>query len=725
MSWNDAPPPLVVGEYRIERRIGQGGMGVVYLAESPSGRRVALKIIRGEFVDDTDHRARFRLEIDAARQVSGAFTAAVLGADPDAEPPWMATQYFDAPTLSHRIREKGPLEESLVWRLGRGLAEALRDIHRAGLVHRDLKPSNVLLTDDGPRVIDFGIARVLEAEPLTRTGRILGTVSFMAPEQLSAPRAVGPEADVFALGAVLVYAATGHGPFDGETGTPPIAIAMKIAQEAPDLAGIPPGLRSVIEKCLCKNPSVRPSPDELLALLRGEEPDSAAVKTLLPEAASTAPEDPEGAPETKGAAEPAGSADSPRPRPRPRTFLLTALVVLAAVVAVPMMREGGAPEEPDDGKRSAPSASASPRPPGPLVEEAAATRPNGWAVWERKPTTRLARDVGDRPSCGASGPVLVCVQAGGLAERLDAASGRVVWSKRQGESNSSTGAVVGIAGGTVLVTNMNQEGLLALDLDSGDRLWSDPTADPRNVALRESTVTLTVPHVDGVRIKNRDARTGKVIASRTFPAGAWHDLFDAGGQGMYLLGYQADKGFVTSLAAFDPVTLRMTRKLATFTANPGTPVAADDEAFSFLSEDSSITRVGLRDGTVKRIPTGGGMPGVFRAQGDRIYTGRADGALASYDLRTGRRHWILDTDVESPSRPVFADGRLYTLAADGRIVCVSQATGQLLWRSAERRDPNRRLGNETEVIVEPVVLKSVVVGGTNTGSVFAVAPPRQ
>ena len=144
--------------------------------------------------------------------VSGAFTASVLGAD--ADPPWMATQYFDAPTLSERVRKNGASDGDVVWRLGRGLTEALRDIHRAGLVHRDLKPSNVLLTEDGPRVIDFNVARVLSAEPLTRTGKVLGTVSFMAPEQLSMPRDVGAAADVFALGGVLTYAATGRGPFD-------------------------------------------------------------------------------------------------------------------------------------------------------------------------------------------------------------------------------------------------------------------------------------------------------------------------------------------------------------------------------------------------------------------------------------------------------------------------------------------------------------------------------
>ncbi|GAA4053788.1 serine/threonine-protein kinase [Streptomyces shaanxiensis] len=136
----------------------------------------------------------------------------MLGAD--ADPPWMATQYFDAPTLSERVRKNGASDGDVVWRLGRGLTEALRDIHRAGLVHRDLKPSNVLLTEDGPRVIDFNVARVLSAEPLTRTGKVLGTASFMAPEQLSMPRDVGAAADVFALGGVLTYAATGWGPFD-------------------------------------------------------------------------------------------------------------------------------------------------------------------------------------------------------------------------------------------------------------------------------------------------------------------------------------------------------------------------------------------------------------------------------------------------------------------------------------------------------------------------------
>ncbi|WP_255953120.1 serine/threonine-protein kinase [Streptomyces odontomachi] len=320
----------MIGGYRIERRIGAGGMGVVHLAVSPSGRRVALKIIRGEFVDDPDRRARFRLEIDAARQVSGAFTASVVDADPDADPPWMATQYFAAPTLAERVRDAGAFEEDAVWTLGRGLAEALRDIHRAGLVHRDLKPSNVLLTDDGPRVIDFGIARMLAAEPLTRTGNILGTVSFMAPEQLSTPREVGPAADVFALGGVLAHAATGRGPFDSDTGTPPVTVAMKIVHDDPDLSAVPPGLRSVIGKCLLKDPAGRPSPAELLALLQGEERGERG--------------------EAYGAA--AGPAPEAAPRPAPKKPALrrssayalaiaASSAVLAGVLVGALLHDGG------------------------------------------------------------------------------------------------------------------------------------------------------------------------------------------------------------------------------------------------------------------------------------------------------------------------------------------------------------------------------------------------
>lgn len=263
---------MSIGHYQGERRIGAGGMGVVYLAASPSGREVAVKVIRKRYAEDPEFRARFRQEVAAARQVSGAFTAPVLDADPDAESSWMATTYIPAPPLSARVAEDGPLSSDDVWNLARGLAEALRDIHRVGLVHRDLKPSNALLTEDGPRVIDFGISRLVDSEPFTRTGKIMGTPPYMSPEQVRSPHDTGPAADVFALGSVLTYAATGHGPFDADSA---YAVAYKVVHEKPDLAGISGRLRPVIQSCLCKAPEDRPTPDELL---RGHMSRSAGAR---------------------------------------------------------------------------------------------------------------------------------------------------------------------------------------------------------------------------------------------------------------------------------------------------------------------------------------------------------------------------------------------------------------------------------------------------------------
>ncbi|MEU9924983.1 protein kinase [Streptomyces griseoluteus] len=712
MSWQDENVPSVVGEYRVERRIGAGGMGVVYLAVSPSGRRVALKIIRGEFVDDADYRARFRHEIQAARQVSGAFTASVVGADADADPPWMATQYFDVPTLSERVRENGPFGDSAVWRLGRGLAEALRDIHRAGLVHRDLKPGNVLLPEDGPRVIDFGVARVLSAEPLTRSGKVLGTVSFMAPEQLSSPREVGAAADVFALGGVLTYAATGRGPFDGDTGAPPIAVAMKIAHDAPDLAGVPPVLRAVIEKCLCKDPTGRPSAADLLALLQEQ-----GIETAGPE-------------EPEKTADPEGSEHGPRRRPRTRAYLLAAVTVIAATVTVPVFQGSGAGGAHGAKSSASPSVHASSTRAAPAIEAVAALRPKGWALWEKKATTATGRssDHDGLPSCAGTADVLVCTQVGVVAERIDVASGRTMWSRPSTGLSTDTGSVVGFAGKTVLVDDARidargREQLKSFDVRTGDLLWSAWVVSP-SFSVQKSTIT-TVDHPEAgrVRIDRRDARTGKLVGARTFPLGEYYTVFGGDDGVLYLLQAGVNEGFITSVAVLDNATLRTTKVLATFDENPGTPVAVDGDALFFLLEGKSVTRVTRADGSTERLPLQDAPKGSARMQGDTLYISRADGRLAAYDLRTGRRNWTVQTGGESPTRPVFADGQLYSLAIDGRVICVDAATGKPVWSSAARRDPNRSIASPFIERPEPVVLNGVVYTGSSTGSVFAVAPP--
>ena len=232
----EAELPDYTGHYRLESCLGSGGMGVVHLARSTSGMKLAVKVVHAEFAGDPEFRGRFRQEVAAARRVSGAFTASVVDADLDAERPWMATLFIPGPTLADQVKRNGPMDPAELRRLMAGLAEALRDIHRVGVVHRDLKPSNVLLAEDGPKVIDFGISRPKDSELRTETGKLIGTPPFMAPEQFRRPREVGPAADVFALGSVMVHAATGRGPFDSDS---PYVVAYQVVHDEPDLTGVP------------------------------------------------------------------------------------------------------------------------------------------------------------------------------------------------------------------------------------------------------------------------------------------------------------------------------------------------------------------------------------------------------------------------------------------------------------------------------------------------------
>ncbi|MFD8141788.1 substrate-binding domain-containing protein [Streptomyces sp. NPDC059708] len=302
--------PRTVGGYRLEGRLGAGGMGVVYRARSLSGRQVAVKVVRPELAGDPAFRQRFRREVAAVRQVSGAFTASVVDADPDAEAPWLATVFVPGPTLAERVQEQGPLPVAEVWLLAAGLVEALRDIHRVGLVHRDLKPGNVLLAQDGPRVIDFGIARAVdgsEVTALTGTGVVVGTPPFMAPEQFLRGE-VGPATDVFALGSVLVHAATGHGPFGGDHAH---AVGFRVVYEAPDLTGLPPELLPLVESCLAKAPAERPTVPGLLAALAAGPITAGVAGAPAPAPVDPGPPDGTGSPASAVGVAPAGGLGPP------------------------------------------------------------------------------------------------------------------------------------------------------------------------------------------------------------------------------------------------------------------------------------------------------------------------------------------------------------------------------------------------------------------------------
>ncbi|MFC5214422.1 serine/threonine-protein kinase [Streptomyces coerulescens] len=265
--------PPQIGAYRLLARLGAGGMGDVYLARSDRGRTVAVKLVRRELATQEEFRARFRQEVQAARQVGGFWTAPVLDADTEADVPWVATGYVAGPSLQQVVgHDHGALPERSVRILAAGLAHALKDIHAAGIVHRDLKPSNVLVTIDGPRVIDFGIARALETvdeSGLTRTGALVGSPGFMAPEQVRGDR-ITPACDVFCLGSVLAYAATGKLPF-GSIDSGAHALMFRIAQEEPDLEGMPEGIAELVRDCLRKDPGVRPTLDRILERTGAED----------------------------------------------------------------------------------------------------------------------------------------------------------------------------------------------------------------------------------------------------------------------------------------------------------------------------------------------------------------------------------------------------------------------------------------------------------------------
>ena len=270
-----AEDPQFIGSYRLRGVLGVGGMGRVFLGVSPGGRPVAVKVIRADLATDREFRARFRREVAVARQVSSQFTAPVIDADVDGPMPWLATAYVPGPSLADAVAEHGPLPTASVLELAAGLAEGLSAIHATGVIHRDLKPSNVLLAQDGPRVIDFGISQGADASALTGTGLVVGSPGFMSPEQAEG-RQVGPSSDVFSLGAVLAFAATGHGPF-GSGSTP--ALVYRVVYRPASLDQVPAEVRALIERCLAKDPRQRPTARDILAETGLAHP----TETWLPE----------------------------------------------------------------------------------------------------------------------------------------------------------------------------------------------------------------------------------------------------------------------------------------------------------------------------------------------------------------------------------------------------------------------------------------------------------
>lgn len=439
--------PDRVGAYRVLARLGEGGMGVVYRGRSPGGRAVAIKVIRESFAADPEFRARFRREVAAAARVTGAFTAPVLDADPEAAEPWLVTAYLPGLSLREAVSIFGELPEPAVRQLAAGLAEALVEIHRAGLAHRDLKPGNIMLTADGPKVIDFGIARPEDATSITRIGRTIGTPGFMSPEQASG-HLVEPASDLFSLGSVLIFAATGHEPFgEGDTRT----VQQRVQRAQADLRGITaPWLLDLLALCQRLDPAERPAAAWVLDRL-GAEPaaDTAWLPAPIAEeigrrathARETTGESEvstEPSPETSRMAEetvdpPALPAEDTPAEPRwrfpiSRRDLLVggALAVgsAAAAIAGARLLRPGEPEAAAGPATAAPPPSTSPTPP-----------PAGIVKWRTKVSDYY-------PEVHRAGGVIVGVGQDRGVHGLDAATGRPLWRKEGGNESGATGDVV-------------------------------------------------------------------------------------------------------------------------------------------------------------------------------------------------------------------------------------------------------------------------------------------
>ncbi|MFF8508567.1 protein kinase [Streptomyces sp. NPDC015492] len=454
--------PRRIGPYEVLARLGAGGMGEVFLGRVGSGADgtfVAVKTVRRDVAGDPAFRDRFRREIRVAALVDSPYAAAPLGGDADAEVPWLATAYVPGPSLSQAVRRGGALPVPTVRALGAGVARALADLHRAGVLHRDLKPGNVMLSVDGPRLIDFGIARSDAATTMTATGVMVGTPSFMSPEHVAGARRVTAASDVFCLGSLLCYAATGEDPFgDG----PLAAVLYRVSQAEADLSRLPEELRETVAGCLAADPADRPAPEALAELLGGDAPRVfpwpghirehigeygtelaqlvAAGGPLLaagtgagPGAAGPAAPGPHSqATQARPAAPPgpAAAPDAPARRGRRAVALAAALAVVAGGVGAYLLWPEGAPKQPRPAKAAPPAASAAPRIPGVdgrgladssgVVPQNTAQRPAGWKPWQ-------ARLKAPALGCSAGEKVLVCRTTDGRYEALDPADGHRLW----------------------------------------------------------------------------------------------------------------------------------------------------------------------------------------------------------------------------------------------------------------------------------------------------------
>ncbi|WP_406459206.1 PQQ-binding-like beta-propeller repeat protein [Streptomyces sp. NBC_00876] len=686
--------PRRIGPFEVLGRLGAGGMGLVYLARSASGRRVAIKTVRTELAEDQLFRVRFTREVEAARAVSGFYTAAVVDADPRAAVPWLATAYVPAPSLEEIVNECGPMPTQAVRWLAAGIAEALQSIHGAKLVHRDMKPSNVLVVEDGPRVIDFGIASGVSNTRLTMTNVAVGTPAYMSPEQARDSRSVTGASDIFSLGSTLVFAATGHAPFHGAN---PVETVFMLLREGPDVSGLPDDLRPLIESCMQMDASMRPTPAELQAqlaphLFASGGDDSGTASAWLPADATAMIEQRRGGGRAVAAATPAAPAPvPPAPQQPPGT-------------------------DRDSAWRSGADLRPPPAPPARVPDAGGPVRLSGVQVpigpGPRAQDVRASAAAGDagtatgwvRPPSGVNGIAVTAPAAPVPAPAHppeSAPPGPERWRPwRFRMSNDVWGTPV-VVGDLLYVTSFEVH---ALDIGNGRRQFKT-----RDVAWAMAVDGGRIHASDGPSLYALDAVTGSE---------RWRLQTDA-----WVYSLKADRGTVVTgtrgggIQAWEASTGEKLWDITGAQTDFETPEAGPSvhDGTVYFWQDARLRAVDARTGTERwSYPVGdaascGGVPvRVTPAPDGYVYVSAGTRVLA-VDIASGHVRWHFESPAVFLSPPAFAPGPAVTgggvYLADylGTVYALDASTGKDRWRIA----------TESRQSIEPVL---VAAGNVHVGS---------
>ncbi|MFJ2113300.1 PQQ-binding-like beta-propeller repeat protein [Streptomyces sp. NPDC087850] len=711
-------------------RLGAGGMGLVYLARSASGRRVAIKTVRTELAEDQLFRVRFTREVEAARAVSGFYTAAVVDADPRAAVPWLATAYVPAPSLEEIVNECGPMPAQAVRWLAAGIAEALQSIHGASLVHRDLKPSNVLVVEDGPRVIDFGIASGSSNTRLTMTNVAVGTPAYMSPEQARDSRSVTGASDIFSLGSTLVFAATGHAPFHGAN---PVETVFMLLREGPDLEGLPEELRPLIESCMQMDATLRPSPADLQAqlaphLFASGGDDSGTASAWLPDDAVEMIERRRAGGRGPGGARPADTSPPVPPQPRDQPPRPARAPDWDAAwrpdgarrgVQQPGRHGGGRAEAPAGAAAGSPhSPPLPPAPPGaapggpvqlpgspvPIGPGPRGVAARGHADADAGPATGWIRPPagvagGEAPTSALPAPAVPPVPA--PTRPPDAAAGGGHWRPwRFRMSNDVWGTPV-VDGDLLYVTSFEVH---ALDVGSGRRQFKT-----RDVAWAMAVSGGRIHASDGPTLYALDSLDGSELWRLQTDAWVYSIRVD---RGTVVIGTRG--GGVQAWEASNGEKLwEITGAQTDFETPEAGPAVFDGTVYVW--KDARLQALDARTGTeLWSYPIGdaascGGVPvRVSPGTDGRLYVS-AGSRVLSVDLGSGHVRWHFEAPAVFLSPPAFAPGPAVTgggvYLADylGTVYALDAATGKDRWRIA----------TESRQSIEPVL---VADGNVHVGS---------